>query len=171
MKLTDIILPIILLAFGFACVFSKKVTADSFTDGARDGIKTAFSLIPTLVLFITAISMLRASGLTDIITSLLSPVLSKAGIPSELVPLLVVRPMSGSGSTALLSELLSEYGADSFVGRLASVISASSDTVFYVTALYMSGAGVKSSRYTLPLAFAVMILGIFLSAAVTRLFF
>lgn len=169
MKISDLILPLLLTLFGIGCIVSKKDTASAFSEGAGEGIKTAFSIIPTLVLLMTAISMFSASGCAKIVSDALSPVFEKLGVPSELVPLIVIRPLSGSASTALLTDIFDTYGPDSFISRCASVLSASSDTVFYVTALYMSSAGVKKTRYLLPCAISVMILGVFLSCLLSRL--
>ena len=169
MNFSSLILPIILSLFALYAVFSKKDTQNSFISGANEGLKSAFSLIPTLVLLLTAVSMFSASGASEILGKLLSPVLARIGVPSELAPLLIVRPLSGSGATALLTDVFEKHGADSFVGLCASVISGSSDTVFYVTALYMSGAGATKSRYTLPCAIAVMLFGTVLSCLVVRL--
>lgn len=168
MNASALILPIILSAFSLFCIFSKNDTQNSFISGAKEGLNSAFSLIPTLVLLLTAVSMFSASGAAELLAKFLSPILSKVGVPSELAPLLIVRPLSGSGATALLTDVFEKHGPDSFIGICASVISGSSDTVFYVTALYMSGAGATKSRYTLPCAIAVMILGIVLSCLLVR---
>lgn len=169
MTFSDLIFPLILTLFGCYCVFSKKEVMPSFIEGANDGIKSAFSILPGLVLLMSAISMFSASGASDLLSELISPVISRLGIPSELAPLLIVRPLSGSGSTALLTDIFDKYGADSIIGKCASVLSGSSDTVFYVTALYMSGAGVKNARYTLPLAITVMLFGTVLSCLLAKL--
>ena len=169
MKFSSLILPLILSAFACYCLFSKKDNQKHFILGANEGLNSAFSLIPTLILLLTAVSMFESSGMSDLLAKLLSPILNRVGIPSELAPLIIVRPFSGSGATALLTEIFDKHGADSFIGKCASVISGSSDTVFYITALYMSGAGATKSRYTLPCAITVMILGIFLSCLLVRL--
>lgn len=170
MSFSFLILPIILSLFALHAVFSKSDTQTWFVSGANEGLKSAFALIPTLVLLLTAVSMFTASGAAELLSKLLSPVLNKVGVPSELAPLLIVRPLSGSGATALLTDVFEKHGPDSFIGLCASVISGSSDTVFYVTALYMSGAGATRSSYTLPCAIAVMMIGILLSCVLVRFF-
>ena len=170
MSFSSLILPIILSLFALHAVFSKSDTQTWFVSGANEGLKSAFALIPTLVLLLTAVSMFTASGAAELLSKLLSPVLNKVGVPSELAPLLIVRPLSGSGATALLTDVFEKHGPDSFIGLCASVISGSSDTVFYVTALYMSGAGATRSSYTLPCAIAVMMIGILLSCVLVRFF-
>ncbi len=168
MNFSSLILPIILSAFALYAIFSKKDAQNGFISGANEGLKNAISLIPTLVLLLTSVSMFASSGAAEILGKLLAPILTKVGVPSELAPLLIVRPLSGSGATALLTDVFETHGPDSFIGRCASVISGSSDTVFYVTALYMSGAGATKSRYTLPCAIAVMIFGTVLSCLIVR---
>jgi spore maturation protein B len=170
LSFSSLILPIILSLFALHAVFSKSDTQTWFVSGANEGLKSAFALIPTLVLLLTAVSMFTASGAAELLSKLLSPVLNKVGVPSELAPLLIVRPLSGSGATALLTDVFEKHGPDSFIGLCASVISGSSDTVFYVTALYMSGAGATRSSYTLPCAIAVMMIGILLSCVLVRFF-
>lgn len=170
MKLSDLILPLLLALFGLCAALSKKDLATPFLEGAKSGIANAFSLLPTLTLLLTAVSMFRASGATELLSSLLSPLLTKIGVPAELTPLLIVRPLSGSGATALLSELYDTYDPDSFVSCCATVLSASSDTVVYVGSVYMAAAGVKKTRHTYPSALLVMLLGIVLSCLLVRLF-
>ena len=159
---------IVLFLFGLVLAVSKKDLYASFTEGAAQGLRTTVGLLPTLVLLMTSISMLSASGASEMISSLVSPLLEKIGVPSELTPLILIRPVSGSGSTALLSELYSKYGADSIPGLCASVMFASTDTVVYVIAVYFSAARVKHTRHTLPVAAAVMLLSVFLSCALVR---
>ena len=168
MSFSSLILPIILSVFALYAIFSKRDTQAWFISGASEGLKSAFALIPTLVLLLTAVSMFTASGAAELLSKLLYPILNKVGVPSELAPLLIVRPLSGSGATALLTDVFEKHGPDSFIGLCASVISGSSDTVFYVTALYMSGAGATKSRYTLPCAIVIMIIGILLSCILVR---
>ena len=160
---------ILLSGFGLAMILSKKDLFSSFTDGARQGLKTTVNLLPTLVLLMTSISMFNASGAAEAVSGLLSPLLSRIGVPPELTPLILIRPVSGSGSTALLSELYSKYGTDSLAGLCASVMLASSDTIVYVIAVYSSAAKVRHTRHTLPVAVAIMLLSVFLSCALVRL--
>ena len=165
-----LVIPLILTVFGLGCVFSKKDLPSAFLEGAKDGLRSAVGLLPTLVILMTAVSMFNASGAAMYLARLIAPIMEKLGVPPELTPFLVVRPVSGSGSLALLTDLLSETGADSFAAKCAAVLMASSDTVIYVAAVYMSAAGVKKTRHTLPAAFAVMLLGIFLSCCCVRIF-
>ncbi len=165
---SHLLMPAILTVFGLACVFSKKDLPSAFLSGAKEGLRSGVGLLPTLVILLTAVSMFSASGAPEMLAELLSPLLSRLGIPAELTPLLIVRPLSGSGATALLSEVYETYGADSFAAKCASVLTASSDTLVYVTAVYLSAAGVKRSRHTVPAAILVMLLGVVLSCLLVR---
>ncbi len=169
MNVSSLIIPFILLLFGTACLFSKKDLNQSFIEGAKDGIENTVSLLPSLILLLSAISMFTASGASNLIAEAISPLFEKIGVPGELVPLLIVRPLSGSSSTALLTDLFEKYGPDSFIGICASVMSGSSDTIFYVTATYLAAAGIKKSKHLLPCAVTVMLLGIILSCLLPKL--
>ena len=160
---SSLIIPALLTLFGLACVFSKRDVPSAFLEGAADGVRSGIGLLPSLVILMTAVSMFSASGAAEALSELLEPIMTKLGIPSELIPLIVVRPVSGSGSTAMLSEIFEKYGPDSYAAKCASVLMASSDTLVYVAGVYMSAAGVRKTRHTLPAAFLVMLLGIFLS--------
>ena len=168
---SSLAVPLIVCFVALLMLFGKTPYFDSFVEGARDGIKSAVGLLPTLVALMVGVGMLRASGFTDIISSAIAPITDKIGIPSGLLPLLVVRPFSGSASTATYSALLREYGADSFVSLCASVIMGSSDTMVYVISVYFSSVGIKKSRYAIPVAIVVMIFCVIFSCLVCRLWF
>lgn len=165
------VIPVLLALVGAGMLISKKPLLDAFMRGAKEGLNSGISLLPTLVLLLTAVSMFNASGIAEWLSSVLAPVCRTLGIPSEIVPLLIVRPVSGSASTALATSLFEKYGADSFAGRCMSVIMGSSDTMLYVIAVYFAAAGVKRGRHTMPAAAATMIFCIFLSCFLVRAFF
>ena len=169
--LSSLAIPLILAFAGCLMLFGKTPYFDSFVEGARDGLKSAVSLLPTLVALMAGVGMLRASGFTELLSAAISPLTDKAGIPSELLPLLLVRPFSGSASTAAYSSLLEQYGADSFISLCASVRMGSSDTLVYVISVYFSSVGIKKSRYAIPCALAVMIFCIVFSCLICRLWF
>lgn len=163
--------PLVILLTGIFLLLGKKNYMDRFMQGAADGLKTAVKLLPTLVLLLSSISMLRASGATDFLAATLREPMEKLGVPSELVPLLLTRPFSGGASSAMFSSLLSDVGADSFAAMCAAVIMGSSDTVVYVISVYFSSVGIRRTRYAFPVAFAVMIACIFFSCFVCRMWF
>ena len=143
----------------------------AFTRGAAEGLKTAVGLLPTLCALLTAIAMLNASGAVELFSGWLTPLFSRLGVPSELLPLLLTRPFSGSASTAAFTDLLEHVGADSFAGLCASVIFGSSDTVVYVITVYSSAVGIRRTRWAFPCALAVMLFCIFFSCFLCRLWF
>lgn len=169
--LSALAIPSVILFLSLILLFSKRAYFDEFLEGAKDGLQTAVNLLPTLVALMVAVSMLSASGAVDYLAGLLAPVGDAVGVPMELLPLIITRPVSGSGSTAILSDIFDKYGPDSFVGLCASVIMGSSETLIYVVAVYFSSVHIKKTRHTLPAAFLTMLFCVFFSCFVCRLFF
>ena len=131
----------------------KKVDLfESFREGAKEGISSLISVAPSLMGLIIAVNMLSGSGFFELTSAYLGPVCSKLGIPPEVIPLGLIRPVSGSGSFAVLSSLLERYGPDSSVGKIASVMAGSTETTFYAIAVYYGAAGVKKTGCTVPAA-------------------
>jgi spore maturation protein B len=169
-------LAIPLLLCGMALVLlilarQKSNLFDEFLSGAKEGMMTSVRLLPTLVALLTAVSMLRASGFLEWLAACLSPYTARMGLPAELLPLLLIRPVSGSGSNAILIDLFEQYGADSLVGLCASVLVGSSDTLVYIIAVYFSAVGVQRTRHALPAALLTSLVCLSLSLLVCRLFF
>ena len=164
-------IPLILAGMGAFFLFSKNDVFEAFLQGARDGLATSFKLVPTLVVLMVGISMFRAGGALDMLTRALAPAFAIAGIPEEIIPFVIMRPISGSGSTAMLNDLFSRYGADSYAGRVASVIMASSETAVYVCAVYFGAVGVKRTRLAIPIALAAQIFCAFMASRLVSLFF
>lgn len=123
-----------------------------FIEGAKDGMQAAVRLLPTLIGLIAGIAMVRASGIIDLITQALSPILQRIGVDAELVPLILLRPLSGSGAVSYVAELYSAYGGDAIVSRTAAILSSATETTFYAAAVYFGGRGYRSIRYTIPAA-------------------
>ena len=169
--LASIAMPIVVLAVGIIMLFGKQDYFAAFCTGAKDGLKTAVGLLPTLSALIVATSMLHASGAVDQLANLLAPAANAIGIPSDILPLLVTRPFSGSASTASYTALLARVGPDSFAGLCASVIFGSSDTVVYIISVYFSSVGIRRGGRAFPCAFAVMLFCIFFSCFLCRLWF
>jgi len=165
-----IIVPLITAFCGFA-VLKRGELYDEFIDGIKDGIRSALSLLPTLIGLLTAVAIFNASGAADYLAELAGPLLSRMGVPGELTSLLLTRPISGGASGAMFDELLAEYGADSFVGRCASVIVGSSDTVIYIIALCFGSVGVKKSGCALVSGLLASVFCVILSCCAVRLLF
>ena len=143
------VLVTVVVFFGF---IKDLPVFDLFVEGAKDGLRTAIQLLPTLIGLITAITMLRASGVLDMMTHMLEPLLGVIGVPADLIPLMLIRPLSGSGAAAYVTELYTVYGAESAVGKMAAILSSATETTFYTSAVYFAGRGFKSMGYTIPAA-------------------
>ncbi len=170
-RLAMLSVPLVIGILAFFLVFSKKVSFEAFVFGAKDGLRCAIGLIPSLMAIIIGVKMLSASGALQFASRIVEPLTSAMKIPSELLTLLITRPFSGSASTAAYSELMNTYGADSFPSFCAAVIMGSSDTIVYVIGIYFSSVGIKHSRYAFPCAFAVMIFCIFFACFLSRVFY
>ena len=155
--------PVIMLFAGGVMVFSQKNAADAFISGARGGFSTCIRLLPSLVLLIVAVNMFSSSGALDIICRLLSPAAEFLHIPAEIIPVVVMRPISGSAATAMMQKLLSDVSPDSFAGRCASIIMGSSDTIIYTLAMYFGSAGIKRTRHAMAASFIVLAFCVFVS--------
>ena len=164
-------LPILLSVFGILFLTAGKRCTRAFLRGAGEGLSACAGLFPTLLLFVCAVSLFRASGAISLMTAGLSDICRVLHIPTDLLPLLLTRPVSGSASTAVLSDLLSAYGPDTPVGMAASVLCGASETVLYVLSVYTGGISLSSTRH-LPLAAALTTIFVtFLSLTVSRMLF
>lgn len=168
--MTDYVVPGILTLASLMALRKKESTYDLLLDGAAGGLKLLVSIIPSLVLLLTAVSMLRASGAVEAISGLLSPVFSFFGIPPETALLVLVRPLSGSAALAVGAEIMTQYGPDSLVGRTAAVMLGSTETTFYTISVYFGAAGVNKTRYTVPAALFADFVGFFMASFTAKLF-
>lgn len=162
----------LLLAFTALFALGKRVNVyDALTKGAEEGLTITLRILPALVGLMTAVYMLRASGVMDLLGRLLAPLLVRLGIPPETAALLFIRPVSGSGALAVGSELMAEYGPDSYIGRVAAVMLGSTETTFYTIAVYFGSAGVHKTRYAVPAALVADLAGFIAAAFAVRLLF
>ena len=171
MALSELVVPLILCAVGVYGMSKRVDVYGVLTKGAEEGLTVLLRILPSLVGLLTAVYMFRASGAMDFLGRLLAPLLAVLGIPPETAPLLLIRPISGSGALAVGSELMENYGVDSYVGRVAAVMLGSSETTFYTVALYYGSAGITKTRYTIPAALCADLVMFVLSAWAVRLFF
>lgn len=142
---------------------------DAMVTGARRGLKTAVDILPALLVLFPAVYLLRASGLPELLNRLLAPLLEALGVPPETTLLMLLRPISGSGAMSAAAEIIAGAGPDSLAGRTAAVMLGSSETTFYVVAVYFSAAGVKNSRWAIPAALCADLACFLSSACVCRL--
>ena len=161
-------LPLILLALIIYSLIKKVSVFHSFIDGAKEALLLAYSLFPYLAAIFICIQLFRISGLSVILNNALSPVFVFLGIPVELCELMVLRPFSGSGSLAILEDIYQTYGADSYPARAASVIMGSSETVFYVSALYFSETKIKKLGYAIPVALIATYIGAMVACLICK---
>ena len=153
------LLPVFALLCLGAGVWRRAPVYDAFIEGAREGIQTAYAILPPMLAMLCAIRAFSACGLMEQLCDLFAPALSLVGIPREVLPLMLLRPLSGSASLAALQEILEAWGPDSRVGRVASVMMGSSETVFYTCGVYLGAAGVSRSRHTIPCALLAWLAG------------
>lgn len=167
--MTDYIVPILLLAGSCAALHKRENTYDLLLSGAADGLKLLCTLIPSMVLLMTAVSMLRASGAIATLSNWLAPAFRIFGIPPETAMLVLIRPISGSAALAVGAELMAQYGVDSLVGRTAAVMLGSTETTFYTISVYFGAIGVKKTRYAIPAALFADFVGFFMASLTVRL--
>ena len=171
MAASDFLIPSLFAFLALFSLFRRQDGYEALCRGAKDGFQVTLRILPPLIGLLTGIYMLRASGALDVITSLLSPLFSFAGLPPEVAPLVLIRPISGSGALAVGSDLIRTYGPDSHIGRVTAVMMGSTETTFYTIAVYFGTAGVRRTRYTLPAALVADIAGFVFSALAVRVFF
>lgn len=144
---------------------------EAFIEGAREGLNVSIRILPFLLTMLFAIAIFRESGALKIITDAAAPLLKIAGIPPEVLPLVLMKPLSGSGSLGITAEIIKKYGPDSLVGRTASTMMGSTETVFYTMAVYYGAVGIKKMRHTLPCALIAHITGVIASCIICRIVF
>jgi len=145
--LSNAAIPLIVSAVVAVAAIRKVKVYEEFVEGAKDGFTTAVRIIPYLVAMLVAIGMFRASGAMDILTKAISPVTNAIGFPSELMPLAIIRNLSGSGSLGLMTDIMKTHGPDSFLGRLSGAMMGSHETTFYVLAVYFGAVNIKRTRH------------------------
>lgn len=168
--MTEYLIPALLLLVSLIALRKGEDTYSLLLGGAQEGLKLILSIAPALIILLTAVNMLRASGAVDLLSRLLSPVFSFFGIPPETAILVLVRPLSGSAALAVGAELMAQYGPDSLIGRTVAVMLGSTETTFYTISVYFGAAGIKKTRYTVPAALIADFTGFFIAALTTRLF-
>lgn len=167
--LSNIAMPLIILIIIVYGLIEKNKVFDTFLDGAKEGIEIVFSIFPTLIGLFMAIGALRSSGVLDLIVSFLIPILNYIHFPSEIMPLALIRPISGSASIAVATDIMRNYGVDSKIGVIASTIMGSTETTLYTIAIYTSAVGIKKTRFVLAAALIADAVGILVSVGVCQI--
>ena len=167
----DYLVPILLLLACLAALRKKENAYSLLIDGAGEGLKLLLTLVPTLILLLTAVSMLRASGAMEMLSKFCAPVFKVFGIPPETAILVLIRPISGSAALAIGTQLMTQYGVDSQIGRTVAVMLGSTETTFYTISVYFGTAGIKKTRYTIPAALIADLTGFVMASLTVRIFY
>jgi spore maturation protein B len=166
------IIPLLLVGIPFYGLVIKKVKVyETFVVGAKDGFTIAVRIIPYLVAILVAIGMFRASGALDLLLNFLSPVLTFIGFPPENLPLALMRPLSGSGSLGLLTDLINQHGSDSLIAKIGATMYGSTETTFYVLAVYFGSVGIRKTRHAIVAGLFADAVGVFSAVYICRFFF
>jgi len=169
--LSDMIIPITFAGILLFAISRKMPIYDHFIAGAKDGMKTVYTIAPTIIGLIVAVGMLRASGALDLLSTLITPLTNRIGYPTETVPLTLMRLVSSSASVGLLVDLYETYGPDSFTGRFTSIMMSSTETVFYTMSIYFMSIKITKTRFTLAGALLANFAGILMSLWITRVLY
>mgnify|MGYP001186447828 FL=1 len=159
-------IPAIIVFIPLYAAFKKVPVYESFVEGAKDGFDTSVKIIPHLVGMMVAISVFRSSGALDWLVGLFRPLFDRLGVPSEVLPLALLRSLTGSGSLAFTTDLMRQYGPDSLIGRIASTIQGSTDTTLYVLTVYFGAVGIRNGRYALKVGLISDLAGFIAAVAV-----
>lgn len=166
--LSNLAMPLIILIIVIYGVIEKKEVFDKFIEGAKDGIKIVINIFPTLIGLFLAVGALRSSGVIDIAIKLVEPLLHIVNFPMEIMPLALLRPISGSSSIAVATDIMKNFGVDSQIGIMAAVIMGATETTLYTIAVYSSSVKIKKTRFVLIAALTADIVGIVTSIIVCR---
>lgn len=169
--MTDYIVPVLLFLAAALALGKRENAYGLLLQGGADGLKLLVTILPALVLLLTAVHMLRASGAVALLSRFFAPIFSFFGIPPETAMLVLIRPISGSAALAVGAELMAQYGVDSQIGRTAAVMLGSTETTFYTISVYFGAAGIKKTRYTLPAALFADFVGFLMASWTVKWFF
>ena len=165
------ILPLIIVIIPLYAIFKKVPIYETFISGAKEGFKVGVMIIPYLVAILVAIGMFRASGAIDMLSTALAPILNKIGMPADLLPLAIIRPLSGSGALGVMTEIASTHGADAFITKMAAVMVGCSETTFYVLTVYFGSVGISKFRHALWAGLIADFAGIVAAVAISNIVF
>lgn len=168
---SKIVIPVFIVFVIFYGFIKKVNIYDAFLEGAKEGLMISFNIFPSIIAMVFAINIFLDSNFVNAVLGVFTPVLNLINIPLEIMPMALLRPISGTASLAIMNDIFIKYGPDSYVGRLASVLQGCTDTTIYVIALYFSSIGVKKIRYSLSVGLFADLVGISVAFIITMLFF
>lgn len=171
MYISNFFIPIIIVVIIFYGIIKGVDIYAEFVSGALEGIKTAFRILPYIIAIFFAINIFRKSGAEEFIIKLATPITDIIKFPSELLSLIIIKPLSGSGSYGVIKNLIDSYGADSYIGRCAAVMMGSAETIFYTVAVYFGSVGIKDSRYTIKAGLITHLAATIAAIIVSRIYF
>lgn len=166
---SEFMVPLVIFYIVGYGMLMKKNIYDDFVKGAKDGVMTVFHILPTLIGLMVAVGVLRASGFLDLLAKAFTPLAEITKFPSELVPLTIVKMFSSSAATGLLLDVFKEFGTDSYIGSVASIMMSCTETIFYTMSVYFMTAHVKKTRWTLPIALISTLSGIIASVLIAKM--
>ena len=169
--LSYFVIPVIVVGFPLYGLYKRVPVYESFVEGAKEGFQVAVRIIPYLVAILFAIGMFRASGAMDFLVATVNPVLSLVGFPGEVLPMAIVRPLTGSGSAGLVAEMIQQYGEDSLFVKMAATMFGSTETTFYVVAVYFGAINIKKTRHAVPAGLTADIAAMLFAVWFVRLLF
>lgn len=167
--LSSAAVPVVILIIITYGLIEKNKVYDTFLEGAKDGLQIVIKIFPTLIGIFLAVGALRASGILELIIQIIKPIIDILRIPAEIMPLAILRPISGSASMAVATDIMTKYGVDNFIGIVVSTIMGSTETTFYTIALYTSAVGIKKTRFVLIAALTADIVGMVVSVVICRM--
>lgn len=167
--ISNLAMPLIILIIVFYSLIERKKAFDIFLDGAKDGLNIVLNIFPTLIGLFVAIGALRSSGILDLIISFITPILNILNFPSEIMPLAILRPISGSSSIAIATDIMKNFGVDSNIGIIAATIMGSTETTLYTIAVYTSSVKIKKTRFVLWAALTADVVGMITSVMICRI--
>ncbi len=167
--ISNLAMPLIILIIVFYSLVERKKAFDIFLDGAKDGLNIVLNIFPTLIGLFVAIGALRSSGILDLIINFVTPILDILNFPSEIMPLAILRPISGSSSIAIATDIMKNFGVDSNIGIIAATIMGSTETTLYTIAVYTSSVKIKKTRFVLLAALTADVVGMIASVMICRI--
>ncbi len=169
--LSVFVIPAIVVGFPLYGLYKRVPVYENFVEGAKEGFQVAVRIIPYLVAILFAIGMFRASGAMDFLVTVLNPVLNLVGFPGEVLPMAIVRPLTGSGSAGLVAEMIQRYGEDSLFVKMAATMFGSTETTFYVVAVYFGAINIKKTRHAVPAGLTADFAAMLFAVWIVRLLF
>ena len=167
--ISNLAMPLIILIIVFYSLIERKKAFDIFLDGAKDGLNIVLNIFPTLIGLFVAVGALRSSGILDLIINFITPILDILNFPSEIMPLAILRPISGSSSIAIATDIMKNFGVDSNIGIIAATIMGSTETTLYTIAVYTSSVKIKKTRFVLLAALTADVVGMIASVMICRI--